>query len=154
LADDCYPDDTKNPTRKRVARRQRSYPAGPTTHEDEPMNIAQMSVALVVTTLLSCAAIAGDCGIEYTRTACPGKEADSYAKCDGKQTCVKAAPLDSAPACQAAALKACVNDRLDVTKSKVIRATFDGKALKSASGKEDFCADYANRAAEFDKCGK
>jgi hypothetical protein len=118
------------------------------------MNLAQLSVAVVVTTLLSSAAVAGECGIEYKRTACPGKEAESYAKCDGQQTCVKAAPLDSASACQAAALKACANDRLDVTKSKVIRATFDGKALKSASGKEDFCADYANRAAEFDKCGK
>ena len=118
------------------------------------MNVAQMSVAAVVTMLLSGAAAAGECGIEYQRTACPGKDAESYAKCDGKQTCVKAAPLDSAQACQAAALKACANDRLDVTKSKVIRATFDGKALKSASGKEDFCVDYANRAAEFDKCGK
>jgi hypothetical protein len=137
-----------------MARLERSYPAGPTAHEDESMNIAQMSATVVVITLLSGAAIAGECGIEYARTACPGKEAESYAKCDGKQACVKAAPADSAQACQATAVKACANDRLDVTKSKVIRATFDGKALKSASGKEDFCADYANRAAEFDKCGK
>jgi hypothetical protein len=118
------------------------------------MTFVQLSVAGVVATLLSGAAIAGECGIEYNRSACPGKEAESYAKCDGKASCVKASPLDSAAACQAAALKACANDRLDITKSKVIRATFDGKALKSASGKEDFCADYANRATEFDKCGK
>lgn len=118
------------------------------------MNIAQLSAALVVTALLASTAIAGDCGIEYQRTACAGKESESYAKCDGKQACVKTTPADTAQACQAAALKACANDRLDVTKSKVIRATFDGKALKSASGKDDFCVDYANRAAEFDKCGK
>jgi hypothetical protein len=138
----------------RTARRARAYSAGPTTPEDEPMNVAQMSAAIALTMLLSGAATAGECGIEYTRSACPGKDAESYAKCDGKQTCVKATALDSASACQAAALKACSNDRLDVTKSKVIRATFDGKPMKSASGKEDFCADYANRAAEFDKCGK
>jgi hypothetical protein len=154
LADECYPHDTKKPVRKLIARHERFYPAGPTNPEEEPMNIAQMSAAVVVTTLLSGAAFAGECGIEYTRTACPGKEAESYAKCNGKQTCVQAAPLDSAAACQAAALKACANDRLDVTKSKVIRAMFDGKPVKSASGKEDFCADYANRSAEFDKCGK
>jgi hypothetical protein len=110
--------------------------------------------AAVIATMLAGGALAGECGIEYKRTACPGKDAESYAKCDGKQTCIKATPTDSAQACQAAALKACANDRLDVTQAKVIRATFDGKPLKSASGKDDFCADYANRAAEFDKCGK
>jgi hypothetical protein len=118
------------------------------------MNAAQLTVAAVVTTLMSGAALAGECGIEYTRTACPGKDAESYAKCNGKQTCVQTTSLDTAAACRGAALKACANDRLDVTKSKVIRAMFDGKPVKSASGKEDFCADYANRAAEFDKCGK
>ena len=53
-----------------------------------------------------------------------------------------------------AALKACANDRLKITKSKVVKAKFDGKAVMSASGKEDFCADYAKRATEFDQCAK
>ena len=44
--------------------------------------------------------------------------------------------------------------RLDITKSKVIQATYKGHPLKSTSGKDDFCADYEKRAAEFDKCGK
>jgi hypothetical protein len=96
----------------------------------------------------------GDCGINYTRTACPGKDAESFAKCDGKASCVKFVAADSEQACQAAALKACANDRLDVTKSKAIQATYKGQPLKSASGQEDFCADYEKRAAEFDKCGK
>jgi hypothetical protein len=99
-------------------------------------------------------AAAGECGIEYIRTACPGKEVESFSKCDGKQSCVLPEPADSAQACQSAALKACANDRLLITKSKVVRAKFDGKVVMSASGKEDFCADYEKRAAEFDQCAK
>ena len=99
-------------------------------------------------------AAAGTCAVEYIRTACPGKEAESFSKCDGKESCVQPEPTESAQACQAAALKACANDRLLITKSKVVRANFDGKAVMSASGKEDFCADYAKRAAEFDQCAK
>ena len=49
-------------------------------------------------------------------------------------------------------MKACANDRLTVTKSKVIVATFKGKLLKSAAGNDDFCADYANRSTEFNQC--
>jgi hypothetical protein len=92
--------------------------------------------------------------VQYDRTACPGKEAESYAKCDGKKTCVKTSAADTEQACQAIALKACPNDRLDITQSKVIKASFDGKPIRSASGKEDFCADYAKRAEEFNRCGK
>jgi hypothetical protein len=95
-----------------------------------------------------------ECSIEYTRTACPGQEAESYKKCDGKQSCSKPVEATSEDKCQEAALNACANDRLTVTKSKVIKAKFKGKALKSKSGKEDFCLDYAKRAAEFDQCGK
>ncbi len=96
----------------------------------------------------------GDCAVSYTRTACPGKEAESFSKCDGKASCVKQVEAATPEACQAAALKACANDRLDITQSKVINASFKGQALKSASGKADFCLDYDKRAAEFDKCPK
>jgi hypothetical protein len=41
---------------------------------------------------------AGDCAVEYNRTACPGKEAESYSKCDGKKNCVKTSPADTKPA--------------------------------------------------------
>jgi hypothetical protein len=97
---------------------------------------------------------AGDCAVDYTRTACPGKEAESFAKCDGKKNCVKTAPADTAQACQDTALKACANDRLDVTQSKEIKVSFNGQPIKSASGKDDFCADYAKRDAEFNRCTK
>ena len=98
------------------------------------------------------ASSAADCEIKYTRTACAGKEAESFKKCDGKQSCTKSDPAASADACKVAAAKACANDRLDVTKSKTINASFKGAALTSSSGSSDFCSDYANKAVEFNHC--
>lgn len=77
------------------------------------------------------AAFADDsgCVIHYVRTACQGQEAESFKKCDGKAECDKTKPADSAEACAAAALKSCDNDRLDITKYKVITAKYNGEAL-------------------------
>ena len=124
--------------------------------------IRTSAVLVLVATVGSTAALmatartaaAGDCAVEYIRTACPGKETESYSKCNGTQSCVLTEPAADVGACQAAAVKACANDRLTITKSKVIHAKFDGKAIMSASGKDDFCIDYANRAKEFDQCAK
>ena len=99
-------------------------------------------------------AAAGECAIEYIRTACPGQEKESYSKCNGTQSCVLPEPAADVAACQAAAVKACANDRLTITKSKVVHAKFDGSAIMTASGKDDFCIDYSKRAAEFDQCTK
>jgi hypothetical protein len=95
-----------------------------------------------------------DCEITYTRTACPGQEAESYKKCDGKQSCSKHVPAASETACAEAAVQACSNDRLEITQSKVIHASFKGKALKTKSGKEDMCLDYSKRDTEFNQCSK
>ena len=97
-------------------------------------------------------AIAG-CDLTYTRTACPGKEAISYKKCDGKQSCVKAVTADTAEACRVKAVAACANDRLDITKNKTLSATFNGKPVLNKAGGTDHCLDYAEREAEFNKCG-
>jgi len=97
-------------------------------------------------------AVEGDCIVHYVRTACEGQEETSYKKCDGQQECDKAKEAASLEECQAAALKSCGNDRLDITKSKVITATYKGEAIKSASGNDDFCADYENRDAEYNQC--
>jgi hypothetical protein len=121
------------------------------------MRIFSMTVfglAAGLTIGLASAQDKGDCNVQYTRTACPGKEAESFSKCDGKASCVKHVEAATPQACQAAAVKACENDRLDVTKSKAIQATYKGQPLKSVSGRDDFCIDYSKRAAEFDKCGK
>ena len=96
----------------------------------------------------------GECALNYTRTACPGQEAESYKKCDGKQSCTKNVAAASAEKCVEAAVQACANDRLTVTASKVITASFKGKALKTKSGKDDMCLDYSKRDTEFNQCGK
>ncbi|QDQ28787.1 hypothetical protein FNU76_21880 [Chitinimonas arctica] len=97
-------------------------------------------------------ALAAGCELHVTRTACAGKEAISYKKCEGKAACTEFVDAADASACKKAALEACENKRLSITKSKVISAKFDGKELKSDKGDADFCKAYLNRAAEFDKC--
>jgi hypothetical protein len=95
-------------------------------------------------------AYAGDCSVHYVRTACPGMETESYSKCGGSKSCDKVEQTPSAAACVGAAKRACANSRLTITKSKVITATYDGKALKGPFG-GSFCA--AQRP-DFNKCGK
>ena len=92
------------------------------------------------------------CTIHFNRTACAGKETDSYKKCDGKKECDEKKKADSLADCQKLAADACSNSRLTETKSKVITAMFEGKAIKSSSGNDDFCVDYKNRKTEFDQC--
>jgi hypothetical protein len=94
----------------------------------------------------------GECALHYTRNACPGQEAESYKKCDGQQSCTKNVAAASADKCVEAAIQACANDRLNITQSKVITARFQGKALKSKTGKDDLCLDYPKREAEFNQC--
>ena len=114
-------------------------------------------ISLHLVALLFCIsgaqAFAGSCDISYTRTACAGKEAISFKKCDGKASCIKNVVTDSADACRVKAVAACANDRLDITKSKVINAKFDGKPVLNKAGGADHCQDYAERATEFNQCG-
>ena len=92
------------------------------------------------------------CEITYDRTACKGKDAESFAKCDGKKTCTKVESAEDESECKEAALKACANSRVDVTKSKVVTAKWGDKEIMSKSNKKDFCADYEKKAVEFNKC--
>ncbi len=89
--------------------------------------------------LTSFSAQAGDCDVHYKRTACPGQEAISYKKCDGNQECTKSKEASSVEECQEVAVKSCSNSRLDITKSKVITAMYKETAIKTTSGKDDFC---------------
>jgi hypothetical protein len=117
---------------------------------------AAVVFGLLRTVLTSVAQAEGptECALTYTRTACPGQEAESYKKCDGQKSCTKSVAADSEAKCQELAVNACSNDRLTVTQSKVITATYKGKAIKSKAGKDDLCLDYAKRDAEFNQCGK
>ena len=93
---------------------------------------------------MSHAAIAGVCTIHVKRTACPGKEKESYAKCDGNAECDVKKKADDEAGCAAAAAAECPNSRIEITKSKEVTAKFGDKDL----GK-NFCE--ANRP-DFNKC--
>ena len=93
-------------------------------------------------------AFAGECIVHTNRTACPGKEAESYSKCGGSKSCDKESPADTEAACIAAAKEGCPNSRLEITKSKIVKARFNGKSLKGPYG-GSFCAP--NRP-DFNKC--
>ena len=117
------------------------------------MSRFKLSIAVIaITTLWSGMVAAGECEIQYTRTSCPGQEDVSYKKCDGKQSCSKIKQTGSVEECRKKATKSCRNKRLTVTKSKVIKALFDGKKITTESGKADFCIEYKNAAKEFNHC--
>jgi len=107
---------------------------------------------------LTTGALAADCVVHVKRTACAGQEAESYKKCNGATECDMAeAAATTEAACAKAAADECENKRLEITKSKVVTATFKGAALAggfAADGKADakgpnFCA--ADRA-DMNKC--
>ena len=114
--------------------------------------LALLSAAALLSFNAVQAAEKTDCAVHYTRTACAGQEAISYKKCGGEQSCTKHKPADSLKACQAAALKSCKNKRFDITKNKVITATYKGQPIQSTTGKDDFCLDYPNKDTEFNQC--
>jgi hypothetical protein len=108
------------------------------------------TIAVLFALSFASSAYAGECVVHYNRTACPGMEVESYSKCGGPKECDKIEQAPSEAACVGAAKRACANSRLTITKSKVITAKYDGKALKGPFG-GSFCA--AQRP-DFNKCGK
>lgn len=104
------------------------------------MSKIQRAIAVAALLALGGTAVqAADCVLAVTRTACPGKDADSYSKCGGKASCNETVPAASASQCALKAKAACANKRLDVTKAKKVTATYDGAAVE---GGKDFCAGH------------
>lgn len=103
---------------------------------------------MLLVTLGTSISFAGKCVLSVERTACPGQEKESFKKCDGKAKCDVTLEASSDKDCAKKALKECENARLDITKSKVITASFDGKDVEA---KKNFCA--ADRS-DFNKCKK
>ena len=118
------------------------------------MKTIKMLVLVLIAMFYVNTIFASTCEVNYDRTACPGEEKTSYKKCDGKKTCTKMKKADSVEECRKAATKSCANKRYSITKSKIITAKFDGKAIKTDSGKDDFCLEYANISTEFNQCNK
>lgn len=112
------------------------------------LTVRAFFLASCLSLTLSAFAFAGECRITTVRTACPGKEEESYKKCGGKQSCDEVKKTGTAAACAKAALASCANvgDRQQTTKSKVLTATFNGKPLEEG---KNFCD--ADRP-DFNKC--
>jgi hypothetical protein len=109
-----------------------------------------IAIAAVALSGLSFASpvFAGECVIHINRTACAGKESESYSKCGGAKECDKDEFAANEAACIAKAKSNCPNSRLDITKSKRVTARFNGKQLPGPFG-GSFCA--TNRP-DFNKC--
>jgi hypothetical protein len=95
---------------------------------------------------LSVPAFAGECVLKTTRAACPGKEKESFSKCNGQASCDEKVAADSEKDCAEKAAKSCDNSRPNITKSKTVSATFDGNPV---SGGKNVCA--AERP-DYNKC--
>ncbi|MBF0205844.1 MAG: hypothetical protein HQK53_03050 [Oligoflexia bacterium] len=96
--------------------------------------------------------IPGICKLQVTRIACPGKQTESFRKCDGDESCVEIIELPSSQLCEQAAEEACFNSAHNeqITKSKSITATFNDDSLENGN---DICdtRNTGNRF-KFDKC--
>jgi hypothetical protein len=110
--------------------------------------IKPITLAVLFGLSFASSTLAADCVVHYDRTACPGQETESYSKCGGSKSCDKDEAGDTEAACIESAKAACENKRLEITKSKVITATFKGKSL---TGPYDgsFCAPDR---PDFNKC--
>ena len=112
-----------------------------------------LSIAVMIGGLWATSALAGNCEIVVSRDACPGKEALSYKKCDGKKVCSEFVEAADAAACKQAAIAACEVFRPGITKSKSVTSVkLDGTPVKPDGGDADFCKSYPKRAAEYNKC--
>lgn len=106
-------------------------------------------ISLTLLALVPTAAMAGECVLNVTRTACPGQEATSYEKCGGEPSCEEVKKSATAEACAKEALKACENspERQKTTKSKSITAKFDDAPVE---GGKNFCDEGR---PDYNKCG-
>jgi hypothetical protein len=110
--------------------------------------IKTFTLAALIGLSMATNALAFECVVNVNRTACPGQEAESYSKCGGSKSCDKNEDASTEAACIAAAKANCPNSRLTITKSKVVKARFNGKQLAGPYG-GNFCAP--NRP-DFNKC--
>jgi hypothetical protein len=108
--------------------------------EETPMK-KQFVLAAAFSLAFLMRASAAECVLHVKRMACAGQETESFTHCDGTAECdVTEAAASTDAACAKAALDACENKRLDITKSKVVTATFKSAALTGgfgADGKAD-----------------
>jgi hypothetical protein len=121
-----------------------TYDADPNKHSRRCLMLGANHVGPILLAFLgfnSSTALAADCEISVSRTACPGQEQESFSKCGGTASCIEKKPAADAAACAAVAAAACPNSRQQVTKNKRVTATFKGAAVE---GGKDFCAGHSD----------
>ncbi len=105
---------------------------------------------------LSQICLADSCVFTVTRKACPGKEAQSYAKCEGQASCEVEKRAKDKAACESEAKKECFNSaaRQEITDSKMVTdVKFRKKAGDEVISTGDICATV-DKAKNFGKCKK
>ncbi len=95
---------------------------------------ADMNKTLAISALLillqAQTALAADCVIHIRRTACSGKQQEAFKKCAGKAECdMREQSAASDADCIAAAMKACDNPHVDITKYQAVTAKFKSAEL-------------------------
>ena len=103
------------------------------------MSKIKNSFVLALLALATSGALAGECVLDVTRTACPGMEKESFSKCDGKVNCKETVPAASPAQCTLKAKASCANKRQEVTKYKKVTATYDGAPVE---GGKDYCVGH------------
>ena len=103
------------------------------------MTTRHRAFAALLLTLAMGSAVASECVLQITRTACPGQEKESFSKCDGKPGCTESVPAASASQCALKAKSSCANKRLEITQYEKVSATFGGAAVESG---KDFCVGH------------
>jgi hypothetical protein len=120
--------------------------------------IACLVVSSFLAVAVAAPASAATCVAHVKRTACKGQSVESYKKCAGKQECdvpLETAATSAADCAEKVAKRDCPNTRLEITHSKVVTATFDGKPV-TVEGQTDVCMTTlfpkAQRDKEFGVC--
>lgn len=120
------------------------------------------TITVIAAFLLTQSAFAGLCELTVVRTACSdATKAESFKKCDetnkdikmkklSEEKCLETFDVKKDSDCIKKAITRCENGRLDITKSKAITATFDGKVLENG---KDYC-DTKPPRTDFNKCDK
>ena len=112
------------------------------------MNIFNKFFLMTMLSLLSISTYAGECEIEYSSVACPGKEKKAYKKCDGKASCTITKTAISWRQCQKKAHKLCDNHKLKSIRSISTKAKYDGTPVNDG---KFLCSPNRN---DYNRCRK
>lgn len=96
--------------------------------------------ALIGIALLGATTVwAGECVIDITRDACPGKDAEAYKPYDGKKTTQEKKKVKDEADCETFANKSAKIVRKGTLSKKTVQAAYDGKKIDKAFSDTSEC---------------